>query len=232
MPKKGFHRWTPNVKGLPWKTEKNSSTSFWQCVGRTCFSVKAEQGVADVINLTLEHAKQAVHDAASQATMASSSSSSAEDLPYFIPAQLRELQTRPNSHLPAREAPKDQNRHVQIRALKPSSVSSEQEQTCTDSQPLVEDTPAEYVLAAGGANSGRFGARCPTYQLQQVEAEAPQMMHREQKDTSEMHRIQGKGWVSSQAAQHINFGHSHPVLVAHSTAICDSIAAVPPYSAL
>ena len=41
---------------------------------------------------------------------------------------LRELQTRPNSHLPARDAPKDQNKQVQIRAPKPSSTSSEQEQ--------------------------------------------------------------------------------------------------------
>ena len=71
---------------------------------------------------------------------------------------IRGLQTRPNSHLPAREAPKDQNRHVQIRAPKPSSVSSEQEQTYTNSHPLVEETPAEDLLAAGGANSGRFGA--------------------------------------------------------------------------
>ena len=69
------------------------------------------------------------------------------------------LQTRPNSHLPVREAPKDQNRHVQIRAPKPSSVSSEQEQTYINSHSLVEDTPAEDLLAAGGANSGRFGAR-------------------------------------------------------------------------
>ena len=75
----------------------------------------------------------------------------------------RGLQTRPNSHLPAREAPKDQNRHVQIRAPKPSSVSSEQEQTYTNSHPLVEDTPAEDLLAAGGANSGRFGARWHLY---------------------------------------------------------------------
>ena len=73
--------------------------------------------------------------------------------------KVRGLQTRPNSHLPAREAPKDQNRHVQIRAPKPSSVSTEQEQTYTNSHPLVEDTPAEDLLAAGGANSGRFGAR-------------------------------------------------------------------------
>ena len=72
---------------------------------------------------------------------------------------VRGLQTRPNSHLPAREARKDQNRHVQIRAPKPSFVSSDQEQTYTNSHPLVEDTPAEDLLAAGGANSGRFGAR-------------------------------------------------------------------------
>ena len=44
---------------------------------------------------------------------------------------VREIQTRPNSHLPARDAPKDQNKHVQIRAPKPSSTSSEQEQTYT-----------------------------------------------------------------------------------------------------
>ena len=71
----------------------------------------------------------------------------------------RELETRPNLHLPAREAPKDQNKHVQIRAPEPSSISSEQEQTYTNSHPLVEDAPAEDLLAARGANSGRFGAR-------------------------------------------------------------------------
>ena len=75
--------------------------------------------------------------------------------------QVRELQTRPNSHLPARVAPKDQNKHVQIRAPTPLSVSSKQEQTYTNSHPLVGDTSAEDLLAAGGANLGRFGARWP-----------------------------------------------------------------------
>ena len=37
-----------------------------------------------------------------------------------------------------------------IRAPKPSSVSSEQEQTHPRSHPLVEDTPAEDLLVAGG----------------------------------------------------------------------------------
>ena len=44
-------------------------------------------------------------------------------------------------------------------------MSSEYEQTCTNSQPLVEDTPApgpaENLLAAGGATSGRFWATPP-----------------------------------------------------------------------
>ena len=62
---------------------------------------------------------------------------------------LRGLQTSPNSHLPAREAPKDQNRHVHIRAPKPSSVSSEQEQTYTNSRPLVEDTPGGPTRGGG-----------------------------------------------------------------------------------
>ena len=48
---------------------------------------------------------------------------------------------------------------VQIRAPRPSFVSSEQEQTYTNSHPLVEDSPAEDLLAVGGANLGRFGAR-------------------------------------------------------------------------
>ena len=78
---------------------------------------------------------------------------------FLARERLRGLQTRPNSHLPAREAPKVQNRHVQIRAPKPSLVSSEQEKTYTNSHPLVEDSPTEDLLAAGDANSGRFGAR-------------------------------------------------------------------------
>ena len=57
------------------------------------------------------------------------------------PENVRELQTRPNSHLPARDAPKDQNKHVRSRAPTPSSVSSEQEQTYTNSHPPVEDAP-------------------------------------------------------------------------------------------
>ena len=48
----------------------------------------------------------------------------------------------------------------------PSSVSTEQEQIYPDSHPLVEDTPAEDLLAAGGANSGRFSARCIFYMRQ------------------------------------------------------------------
>ena len=40
--------------------------------------------------------------------------------------------------VPARDAPKGQNKHVQIRTPKPSSASSEQEQTYPNSQPLVE----------------------------------------------------------------------------------------------
>ena len=48
---------------------------------------------------------------------------------------------------------KDQNKHVQIRAPVSSSVCSEQEQTYTNSHPLVEDTPAKDLLAAQGANS-------------------------------------------------------------------------------
>ena len=36
---------------------------------------------------------------------------------------------------------------------------SEQEQAHTNSQPLVEDTPAEDLPAAGGADWGRFGDR-------------------------------------------------------------------------
>ena len=74
-------------------------------------------------------------------------------------ADVRELQTCPNSHLPARDAPKDRDKHVQIRAPTPSSVSFEQEQTYTNSHPDVENPAAEDLLAAGGANSGRFGAR-------------------------------------------------------------------------
>ena len=50
-------------------------------------------------------------------------------VPFLLP------NARPNSHLPAREAPKDQNKHVQIRASTPSSVSSKQEQTYTNSHP-------------------------------------------------------------------------------------------------
>ena len=42
------------------------------------------------------------------------------------------------------------NKHVQIRAPTPPSVSSEQEQTYTNSHPLVEDTPAEGLPAARG----------------------------------------------------------------------------------
>ena len=79
-------------------------------------------------------------------------------LDCIVKTKISRLQTRPNSHLLAREAPKDQNRHVQIRTPKPSFASSEQEQTYTNSHPLVEDTPAQDLLAAGGANSGRFGA--------------------------------------------------------------------------
>ena len=67
---------------------------------------------------------------------------------------LRELQTRPNSHLPAGDIPKDQNKRVQIRAPTPSSINSEQAQTYTNSYPLVEDTPAEDLLAAGGCKFG------------------------------------------------------------------------------
>ena len=71
---------------------------------------------------------------------------------------INKLQTRPNSHIHAREAPNDQNRHVQIRAPTPSSVSSKQEQTYTNAHPLVEDTQAEDLLAMAGAKLGRFGA--------------------------------------------------------------------------
>ena len=70
-------------------------------------------------------------------------------------ALFRELPIRPNSHLLAQDAPKDQNKHVQIRTPRPSSVSSKQEQTYPNSQPLVEDTPTEDLR---GANSGRFRA--------------------------------------------------------------------------
>ena len=70
----------------------------------------------------------------------------------------RELQTRPDLHLPARDPPNDQNKHAQIRTPKPSYVGSEQEQTYPYSHPLVEDTPAEDLLAAGGGNLGRFEA--------------------------------------------------------------------------
>ena len=128
-------------------------------------------------------------------------------VPFSVPDKFRELQTRPNSHLPAREAtpaffdflaffvfrfpllflrvfpsfskefrgsPKRKTlaffgvslallglkgQGVQIRAPTPSTVSSKQEQTYTNSHSLVEDSPAEDLLAAGGANSGRFGAR-------------------------------------------------------------------------
>ena len=53
----------------------------------------------------------------------------------------RDLQTSPNSHLPARDAPKDQNEHLLVCTPKPSSVSSEQQQTYPNSHPLVEDIP-------------------------------------------------------------------------------------------
>ena len=53
--------------------------------------------------------------------------------------------------VPARDAPKDQNKHsLQILAPTPSSVSSKQEQTYTISHRLVEHTPAEDLPAAGG----------------------------------------------------------------------------------
>ena len=73
--------------------------------------------------------------------------------------KFRELQTCPNSHLPARDASKDQNKNAQIRALTSSSVNSKQELTYTNSRPLMEETPVEDLHAAGGANSGRFGVR-------------------------------------------------------------------------
>ena len=50
----------------------------------------------------------------------------------------RELQACPNSHLPTRDEsddPKDQNKHAQIHTPTPSSVSSEEEQTHTNSHP-------------------------------------------------------------------------------------------------
>ena len=53
-------------------------------------------------------------------------------LPYKLEVYCRtfkELQARPNSHLPAREAPEDQNKHVQIRAPTPSSVKPAQVRT-------------------------------------------------------------------------------------------------------
>ena len=56
------------------------------------------------------------------------------------------------------ETPQRTKTNMYKKRPKPSSVSSEQEQTYTNSHPLVEDTPAEDLLAAGGANSGRFGA--------------------------------------------------------------------------
>ena len=64
--------------------------------------------------------------------------------------ELRRLQTRPNSHLPAREAPNDQNRHVQIRAPKPSSVCSAQEQTYTKSQSPSWKTPRRRTYSQRG----------------------------------------------------------------------------------
>ena len=67
------------------------------------------------------------------------------------------------------ETPQRQNKHVQIRTPTPSSVSSEQEQTYTNSHPLAEDTAAEDLLAAGGANSGRFGARWHDFSLPRME---------------------------------------------------------------
>ena len=63
--------------------------------------------------------------------------------------QFRELQTCPNLHLSDPDAPKDQNRHVQIFTPRPSSASAKQEQTYPNSHPLVEDTPAEDLPAAG-----------------------------------------------------------------------------------
>ena len=80
----------------------------------------------------------------------------ASDIPHSL--KLRELQTRPHAHLPARDAAKDQNK-LQILAPTPSSLSSEQGKTYTNSHPLMEETPAKDLPAAGGANSGRFGAR-------------------------------------------------------------------------
>ena len=86
-----------------------------------------------------------------------------EDTPHFFSTltsiTLRELQTRPNSHLLARDAPKDQNKHVQIRAPTPSSVSSEQEQTYTNSHPPRGRHSRGGPTRGGGANLGRSGAR-------------------------------------------------------------------------
>ena len=56
--------------------------------------------------------------------------------------------------LPARDAPKGQNKHVQIRTPTPLSVSSEQEQTYTNSRPVVEDTPAGGSIGSGGCKFG------------------------------------------------------------------------------
>ena len=70
------------------------------------------------------------------------------------PRKVRGLQTRPNSHLPAREAPKDQNRHVQIRAPKPSCVSSEQEQTYTNSRPSWKTPQRRTYSRRGGCKFG------------------------------------------------------------------------------
>ena len=48
---------------------------------------------------------------------------------------------------------KYQNKRAQIRPPMPSSVSSDWERTYINSHPLVEDTPAEDLLAAGGGAS-------------------------------------------------------------------------------
>ena len=74
-------------------------------------------------------------------------------------------------HLPARDASKDQNEHVQSCAPAPSSVSSEQEHTYTNSHPLVEDAPAEDLLAVRSALSGGFGARCFLLKPKKLEVE-------------------------------------------------------------
>ena len=74
----------------------------------------------------------------------------------IMPPSIRGLQTHPNSQLSARDAPKDQNKHVQIHAPTSSYVSSEQE-TGTSLHKLAPPRGRHFRVGPTGSVGCKFG---------------------------------------------------------------------------